>query len=95
MRREVVMAYRITKMLKQIRAHDKTIVSVRDIDEAEVMRSLFGDKPNADLCHKIYYTLCDAYNGDDNVGKNGWITLLTLTSLLPTMGTLRIIWQRV
>lgn len=83
-RREVV-AYRITKMLKQIGRMTKTIVFCSDIDEAEVMRSLLVTM-NADLCHKdSRYVM--RITGDDNVGKKQLDNFIDVDQPYPTIVT--------
>ena len=83
-RREVV-AYRITKMLKQIGRMTKTIVFCSDIDEAAVMRSLLVTM-NADLCHKdSRYVM--RITGDDNVGKKQLDNFIDVDQPYPTIVT--------
>lgn len=83
-RREVV-AYRITKMLKQIGRMTKTIIFCSDIDEAEAMRSLLVTM-NADLCRKdSRYVM--RITGDDNVGKKQLDNFIDVDQPYPTIVT--------
>lgn len=83
-RREVV-AYRITKMLKQIGRMTKTIIFCSDIDEAEAMRSLLVTM-NADLCHKDFRYVM-RITGDDNVGKKQLDNFIDVDQPYPTIVT--------
>lgn len=83
-RREVV-AYRVTKMLKQIGRMTKTIIFCSDIDEAETMRSLLVTM-NADLCRKdSRYVM--RITGDDNVGKKQLDNFIDVDQPYPTIVT--------
>jgi len=83
-RREIV-AWRITKMLKQIGRMTKTIVFCPDIEEAEAMRQLLTNF-NADLCQKDHRYVMKI-TGDDYEGKKQLDNFIDVDQPYPTVVT--------
>ena len=83
-RREIV-AWRITKMLKQIGRMTKTIVFCPDIEEAEAMRQLLTNF-NADLCQKDHRYVMKI-TGDDYEGKKQLDNFIDVDQQYPTVVT--------
>ncbi len=84
-KRRVLVANRITKMLHDIGRMTKTIVFCTDIDEAEVMRSLLTTM-NADLCQKDNRYVM-RITGDDLVGKRQIDNFIDVDQPYPTIVT--------
>jgi type I restriction enzyme, R subunit len=84
-KRRVIVAHRITKMLHDIGRMTKTIVFCSDIDEAEAMRSLLVSM-NADLCQKdSRYVM--RITGDENIGKKQLDNFIDVDQPYPTIVT--------
>lgn len=83
-RREIV-AWRITKMLKQIGRMTKTIVFCPDIEEAEAMRQLLTNF-NSDLCQKDHRYVMKI-TGDDYEGKKQLDNFIDVDQPYPTVVT--------
>lgn len=83
-RREIV-AWRITKMLKQIGRMTKTIVFCPDIEEAEAMRQLLTNF-NSDLCQKDHRYVMKI-TGDDYEGKKQLDNFIDVDQQYPTVVT--------
>ena len=84
-KRRVIVAKRITEMLKQIGRMTKTIVFCTDIEEAETMRSLLVNL-NTDLCKKDARYIM-RITGDDNVGKKQLDNFIDIDQPYPTVVT--------
>lgn len=85
LKRRILVANRITKMLHEIGRMTKTIVFCTDIDEAEAMRSLLTTM-NADLC-KIDSRYVMRITGDDNIGKKQLDNFIDVDQPYPTIVT--------
>lgn len=84
-KRRVIVAHRITKMLHDIGRMTKTIVFCSDIDEAEAMRSLLVSM-NADMCQKdSRYVM--RITGDETIGKKQLDNFIDVDQLYPTIVT--------
>lgn len=83
-RREIV-AWRITKMLRQIGRMTKTIVFCPDIEEAEAMRQLLTNF-NSDLCQKDHRYVMKI-TGDDYEGKKQLDNFIDVDQPYPTVVT--------
>lgn len=84
-KRRIIVAHRITKMLHEIGRMTKTIVFCTDIEEAEAMRSLLTTL-NADLCQKdSRYVM--KITGDDNIGKKQLCNFIDVDQPYPTIVT--------
>lgn len=85
LKRRIIVAKRITKMLHDIGRMTKTIVFCTDIEEAEAMRSLLTTM-NADLCKKDSRYIMKI-TGDDNVGKKQLENFIDVNKPYPTVVT--------
>ena len=84
-KRRVIVAHRITKMLQDIGRMTKTIVFCSDIDEAEAMRSLLVSM-NADMCQKdSRYVM--RITGDETIGKKQLENFIDVDQPYPTIVT--------
>lgn len=83
-RREIV-AWRITRMLKQIGRMTKTIVFCPDVEEAEAMRQLLSIF-NSDLC-QIDHRYVMRITGDDYEGKRQLDNFIDVNEKYPTIVT--------
>lgn len=84
-KRRVIVAHRITKMLQDIGRMTKTIVFCSDIDEAEAMRSLLVSM-NADMCQKdSRYVM--RITGDEVIGKKQLDNFIDVDQPYPTIVT--------
>lgn len=83
-RREIV-AWRITKMLRQIGRMTKTIAFCPDVDEAEAMRQLLSNF-NSDLCKKDHRYVM-RITGDDYDGKRQLDNFIDVNQPYPTIVT--------
>ena len=84
-RRREIVAWRITKMLKQIGRMTKTIVFCPDIEEAEAMRQLLTNF-NSDLCKKDHRYVMKI-TGDDYEGKKQLDNFIDVDQPYPTIVT--------
>lgn len=85
LKRRLLVAKRITKMLHTIGRMTKTIVFCTDIDEADAMRTLLV-KLNADMCKKDpRYVM--KITGDDNEGKRQLDNFIDVDQPYPTIVT--------
>lgn len=84
-RRREIVAWRITKMLKQIGRMTKTIVFCPDIEEAEAMRQLLTNL-NSDLCKKDHRYVMKI-TGDDYEGKKQLDNFIDVDQPYPTIVT--------
>ena len=84
-RRRAIVAWRITKMLKQIGRMTKTIVFCPDIEEAEAMRQLLTNF-NSDLCKKDHRYVMKI-TGDDYEGKKQLDNFIDVDQPYPTIVT--------
>jgi len=85
LKRRILVANRITKMLQEIGRMTKTIVFCTDIDEADAMRSLLTTM-NADMC-KVDSRYVMRITGDDNVGKRQLDNFIDVDQPYPTVVT--------
>jgi type I restriction enzyme R subunit len=85
LKRRLIVAHRITKMLHEIGRMTKTIVFCTDIEEAEAMRSLLTTL-NADLCKKdSRYVM--RITGDEIIGKKQLDNFIDVDQPYPTIVT--------
>lgn len=84
-KRRVIVAHRITKMLQDIGKMTKTIVFCSDIDEAEAMRSLLVSM-NADMCQKDSRYIM-RITGDEIIGKKQLENFIDVDQPYPTIVT--------
>jgi type I restriction enzyme R subunit len=84
-KRRVIVAHRITKMLQDIGRMTKTIVFCSDIDEAEAMRSLLVSM-NADMCQKDSRYIM-RITGDEAIGKKQLDNFIDVDQPYPTIVT--------
>lgn len=85
LKRRILVAHRITKMLQDIGRMTKTIVFCSDIDEAEAMRSLLVSM-NSDMCQKDNRYVM-RITGDENVGKKQLENFIDVDQPYPTVVT--------
>jgi type I restriction enzyme R subunit len=84
-KRRIIVAHRITKMLQDIGRMTKTIVFCSDIDEAEAMRSLLVSM-NADMCQKDSRYIM-RITGDEAIGKKQLDNFIDVDQPYPTIVT--------
>ncbi|MDN5554165.1 EcoAI/FtnUII family type I restriction enzme subunit R [Prevotella sp.] len=85
LKRRLIVAHRITKMLYDIGRMTKTIVFCSDIEEAEAMRSLLVSM-NADMCQEdSRYVM--RITGDEIIGKKQLDNFIDVDQLYPTIVT--------
>lgn len=84
-KRRVIVAHRITKMLQDIGRMTKTIVFCSDIEEAEAMRSLLVSM-NADMCKKDSRYIM-RITGDETIGKKQLDNFIDVDQPYPTIVT--------
>lgn len=85
LKRRIIVAHRITKMLQDIGPMTKTIVFCSDIDEAEAMRCLLVSM-NAYMC-QIDSRYVMRITGDDNIGKRQLDNFIDVDQSYPTIVT--------